>query len=101
MVFGAVICCLFAALLFGLVGGMAINVLTSVIGAWISLLVVRSVCRPCIERRLGRFHVDDAAAVAGAMMKKVENEAKEEKEASLPFGVGVPEPRTSRAESGT
>ena len=29
------------------------------------------------------------------------NEAKEEKEASLPFGVGVPEPRTSRAESGT
>jgi len=29
------------------------------------------------------------------------NEAKEEKEASEPFGVGVPEPRTSRAESGT
>ena len=32
---------------------------------------------------------------------KVEKDAKEEKEASLPFGVGVPEPRTSRAESGT
>ena len=31
----------------------------------------------------------------------VENDAKEEKEASLPFGVGVPEPSTSRAESGT
>ena len=29
------------------------------------------------------------------------NEAKEEKEASLPFGVGVPEPNTSRALSGT
>ena len=31
---------------------------------------------------------------------KVENEAKEEKESPLPFGVGVPAPSTSRAVSG-
>ncbi|MEC7161005.1 MAG: hypothetical protein VXW57_04245, partial [Pseudomonadota bacterium] len=31
-----------AALLFGLLGGMAINTATSVVGAWISLLCIRS-----------------------------------------------------------
>ena len=31
----------------------------------------------------------------------VEKDAKEEKESPEPFGVGVPEPNTSRAESGT
>jgi len=44
-------------------------------------------------RRMGFFGLPSSFNVL--------NEAKEEKEASLPLGVGVPEPRTSRAESGT
>jgi uncharacterized membrane protein YdjX (TVP38/TMEM64 family) len=45
-----------AAALFGLVGGMAINVGTSVVGAWLGLLAVRHACRPCFMRMLGRYH---------------------------------------------
>ena len=43
-------------LLFGMLSGMVINTVTAVIGAEISLLFVRHACRPCLERRLGRFH---------------------------------------------
>ena len=44
-------------------------------------------------RRMGFFGLPSSFSVV--------KDAKEEKEASEPFGVGVPEPRTSRAESGT
>ena len=44
------------ALLFGLVSGIAINTASAVLGAWISLVGVRYACRPCLERRLGRYH---------------------------------------------
>ena len=61
------------ALLFGLVGGMAFNTATAVVGAYISLLAVRSGCRPCLERRLGRYHsrykaLDAALTAQGAQI---------------------------------
>lgn len=43
-----------AAVLFGLVPGMAINTVTSVVGGYLGLLAVRHGCRPCFVRALGR-----------------------------------------------
>mmetsp|Transcript_19033 Transcript_19033/g.48726 ORF Transcript_19033/g.48726 Transcript_19033/m.48726 type:complete len:340 (-) Transcript_19033:186-1205(-) len=45
-----------AAILFGLFLGMVINVLSSVVGAYIGLLCIRHLCRPCFMRALGRYH---------------------------------------------
>lgn len=44
-----------ATLLFGLLPGMIINTVTSVVGAWIGLWAVRHLCRPCFVRALGRY----------------------------------------------
>ena len=44
-----------SALLFGVLNGMVVNTLTSVVGAYISLLATRSACRPCFTRMLGRY----------------------------------------------
>jgi uncharacterized membrane protein YdjX (TVP38/TMEM64 family) len=41
------------ALLFGLVPGMALNVMSSVVAAYISLLLTRSICRPFLLRMIG------------------------------------------------
>jgi len=45
-----------AALLFGLPRGLILNLLTSVMGAFIGLTATRVVCRPCFMRCLGRHH---------------------------------------------
>jgi len=56
------------ALLFGLVAGLLLNVVTSTVGAYIGLLLTRGMCRPCFERCLGRYRQQwralDSALVA-------------------------------------
>ena len=42
-------------LLFGLFPGLCVNVLTSVVGAWVSLVAVRFVCHPCFMQALGKY----------------------------------------------
>jgi len=61
------------AVLFDLVPGMCLNVATSIVGGWISLFFVRYACRPCLERRLGRWHakykaLDAALTAQGAQI---------------------------------
>ena len=58
-----------AALMFGLVGGMAISVVSSTVGSYLALLLTRSACRPYFLRCLGRkraakWAVLDTALVA-------------------------------------
>ena len=61
------------ALLFGLVPGMALNVMSSVVAAYISLLLTRGFCRPCLLRLIGekgraRWEALDAAITADGPM---------------------------------
>eukprot|EP00966_Prymnesium_polylepis_P101640 2353719-Prymnesium_polylepis.1 len=44
-----------AALIWGVVGGLLINAVTSLLGAYISLVLTRAFFRPCFVRRLGRY----------------------------------------------
>ena len=62
-----------AAVLFGLIRGMTINIATSVVGAWIGLFAVRYACRPCFERMLGRYYsrwrvLDTALTAQGSLI---------------------------------
>jgi len=57
------------ALLFGIAAGMALNVSSSVVGAYVALLLTRSFCRPCMLGALGskgkaRWQALDAALTA-------------------------------------
>lgn len=45
-----------ACILFGLVGGMVINVGTTCVGAYLALVLVRFCCRPRFVRMLGKHH---------------------------------------------
>jgi len=45
-----------ATILCGLLGGLALNVGTTLVGAYLGLLLVRSRCRPGFERLLGSHH---------------------------------------------
>ena len=45
-----------ATLLFGLLGGIALNVGTTCLGAYLSFHLLRNGCRPCFVRALGRHH---------------------------------------------
>jgi len=61
------------ALLFGLVRGMTLNVLSSVVAAYISLLLTRGICRPCLLRMIGakgraRWEALDAAITSDGPM---------------------------------
>lgn len=45
-----------AVVLFGLGGGLALNVATAALGAYLGLLGTRHCCRPCFLRSLGKHH---------------------------------------------
>jgi len=60
-------------LLFGLVPGMALNMLSSVVAAYISLLLTRSICRPFLLRMIGergraRWQALDTAIISDGPM---------------------------------
>lgn len=61
------------ALLFGLVAGMALSVVTALIGAYIGLVATRTACRPCFMHLLGRYRkhwvaIDTALAEQGSQI---------------------------------
>ncbi len=63
-----------ATLLFGLLPGLALNVVTTVLGAYVGLLLTRSYARPCFIRCLGPKYeprwraLDKAIAADGPML---------------------------------
>lgn len=54
-------------LMFGIVGGMAINVISSTLGAYVGLLLTRSCCKPCFLKLLGR-HASKWKALDNALI---------------------------------
>lgn len=53
-----------ASLLYGIVGGLAVNIVSSILGACLSFWTTRFACRPCFVRALGRYSQQWAAVDA-------------------------------------